>query len=61
MTSDLQDLEQRVRALEAAVNDLARRLGGGATPQRTTDDDGDDDAASIAMDAAVGPEGFPGA
>lgn len=60
MTSDLQDLEQRVRALEAAVDDLARRLGGGAAPQCTPDDDADD-AASIAMDAAVGPEGFPAA
>lgn len=60
MSSDLEDLERRIRALEHAVSDLSRRLAADPAPKAAGEAD-QDDAASVAMDAAVGPEGFPAA
>jgi hypothetical protein len=59
MSTDLGELERRVKALEDAMSVVVTRLGGevDAAKQARRETDDLSDPANKAMDAAVGPEG----
>ncbi len=64
MSTDIEDLERRVKSLEDAMSLIVKRLGVESDVQaaqqsgRESDELGD--PANTAVDAAVGPEGFAG-